>query len=80
MIQTEELDILVNKLAKLFPMGDSQLTQDIKKNIRALLDSSFQKMDLVSREEYEVQKALLARTQERLSELQERIERLESDQ
>jgi ubiquinone biosynthesis accessory factor UbiK len=80
MIQTQDLDKLVNKLAQLLPMGDSALSKDIKKNIRALLDSSFQKMDLVSREEYEVQKALLARTQERLLELQKRIEQLESEQ
>jgi len=78
MIQAQDLDNLVNKLAQLLPMGDTPMTQDIKKNIRALLDSSFQKMDLVSREEYEVQKALLARTQERLRELQKRIENLES--
>jgi len=79
MIQAQDLDNLVNKLAQLLPMGDSRMTQDIKKNIRALLDSSFQKMDLVSREEYEVQKALLARTQERLMELKKRIEQLESE-
>ena len=78
MIQAQDLDNLVNKLAQLLPMADSRMRQDIKKNIRALLDSSFQKMDLVSREEYEVQKALLARTQERLAELQKRIEQLES--
>jgi BMFP domain-containing protein YqiC len=78
MIQAQDLDNLVNKLAQLLPMGDSPMSQDIKKNIRALLDSSFQKMDLVGREEYEVQKALLARTQERLAELQKRIEQLES--
>jgi hypothetical protein len=80
MIQAQDLDNLVNKLAQLLPMADSKMSQDIKKNIRALLDSSFQKMDLVSREEYEVQKALLARTQERLAELQNRIEQLESQQ
>ena len=78
MIQAQDLDNLVNKLAQLLPMADSRMSQDIKKNIRALLDSSFQKMDLVGREEYEVQKALLARTQERLAELQKRIEQLES--
>lgn len=79
MIQAQDLDNLVNKLSQLLPMGDTPMTQDIKKNIRALLDSSIQKMDLVSREEYEVQKALLARTQERLQELQKRIETLESE-
>jgi BMFP domain-containing protein YqiC len=73
----EDLDKLTTKLSELITSEDSALKQDIKKNIRALLDSAFKDMDLVSREEYEVQVALLERTRERLNGLADRIKELE---
>ena len=51
--------------------------QDMEKNMRAILESSFQKMNLVSREEFDVQTALLAKTQQRLNELEQQIKQLE---
>jgi len=73
----EDLDKLTTKLSELITSEDSALKQDIKKNIRALLDSAFKDMDLVSRGEYEVQVALLERTRERLNGLADRIKELE---
>lgn len=52
--------------------------QDIGKNLRALLASWFDRMDLVLREDFEVQKKLLERAQARLAELEARIAELES--
>jgi BMFP domain-containing protein YqiC len=80
MAMIEELDKLTIRLAELFSSEDSVLKQDIKKNIRALLDSAFRDMDLVSREEYEVQVALLERTRDRLNGLADRIKELEEKQ
>ncbi|MEO8410930.1 MAG: accessory factor UbiK family protein [Propionivibrio sp.] len=51
---------------------------DIEKNARALLSSFFAKLDLVSREEFDVQTQVLARTREKLKALEERIARLEN--
>ena len=76
----EDLDNLTTKLSELLTSQDSALKQDIKKNIRALLDSAFKDMDLVSREEYEVQVALLERTRERLNGLAHPIRELEEKQ
>ena len=51
--------------------------QDIEKNIRALLAAWFERMDLVLREDFEVQKKVLERAQAKLAELEARIAELE---
>ena len=51
--------------------------QDIEKNLRALLSSWFERLDLVLREDFEVQKKLLERAQAKLGELEARIAELE---
>jgi hypothetical protein len=51
--------------------------QDIEKNLRALLAAWFERLDLVLREDFEVQKKLLERAQAKLSELEARITELE---
>ena len=53
---------------------------DIEKNARALLATFFTKLDLVSREEFDIQSQVLLRTREKLKALEERITRLESRQ
>jgi BMFP domain-containing protein YqiC len=52
--------------------------QDFEKNLRALLTSWFDRMDLVVREDFEVQKKLLERAQARLAELEARVAQLEA--
>lgn len=51
--------------------------KDIEKNTKAMLTGLFAKLDLVSREEFEVQKEVLARTREKLKALEARVEALE---
>ena len=51
---------------------------DIEKNARALLSSLFAKLDLVTRDEFDVQAQVLLRTREKLAALEERVARLES--
>ncbi len=51
--------------------------QDVEKNIRALLSAWFERMDLVLRDDFEVQKKLLERAQSKLAELEARIAQLE---
>jgi BMFP domain-containing protein YqiC len=50
---------------------------DIEKNARALLSTFFTKLDLVSREEFDIQSQVLRRTREKLKALEERVARLE---
>ena len=51
---------------------------DIEKNLRAMLASWFDRMDLVSREDFDVQRKLLERAQAKLAELEARLAQLES--
>ena len=50
---------------------------DVEKNARALLATFFTKLDLVSREEFDIQSQVLLRTREKLKALEERVARLE---
>ena len=51
---------------------------DVERNVRSLLLSFFDRLDLVTREDFEVQKALLEEAQKRISELEHRLSELES--
>ena len=51
---------------------------DLEKNLRAMLAASFARLDLVTREDFEVQKELLARAQSRLAALETRLTELEA--
>ncbi len=55
----------------------TRLAADAEKNLRAALQSVFERLDLVSREELEVQEAVLARTRERLERLEHLVAELE---
>ena len=52
--------------------------QDIEKNLRALLSAWFDRLDLVMREDFDVQKKLLERAHAKLAELEARIAELEA--
>jgi hypothetical protein len=77
MIDPKMLDDMAKKLANSVPAGVRELQQDLEKNFHATLQSTFNKLDLVTREEFEVQSALLARTRAKLDALQNQVEHLE---
>ena len=52
--------------------------KDLEKNLRALLGAAFAKLDLATREEFEVQAKAAARTREKLAELERRVVELEA--
>ena len=52
--------------------------KDLEKNLRALLSAAFARLDLATREEFEVQARTLARTREKLAELERRVVELEA--
>lgn len=77
----QSIDQLAQKLAEAVPQGLKSVGNDLEKNFRALLNSGISKLDLVSREEFDVQQAVLARTREILEKLEQRLQSLEaSDQ
>ncbi|GJL82078.1 MAG: hypothetical protein DHS20C01_17120 [marine bacterium B5-7] len=54
-----------------------RLSEDVKKNVRAAVRSTIEKMDLVSREELEVQRQVLQRTRHKLEAMESRVAELE---
>jgi len=64
--------------AKLSAAANKSPARDIEKNMRALLTQGFAKLDLVTREEFDIQKEVLARTREKLTALEARVAELES--
>ncbi|MGD2081985.1 MAG: accessory factor UbiK family protein [Chromatiales bacterium] len=71
------LDDLARRLAESLPQGVQMLQQDAERSLRAALEAALRRMDLVTREELEVQAGVLARTREKLEALQQRIDELE---
>lgn len=68
------LDEISKKISELFANTPAA---DLQKNLRALLQSSFARLDLVTREEFDVQRAVLARAREKITQLEARLAELE---
>ena len=64
--------------AKLSEAVANSPVKDVEKNARALLAQGFAKLDLVTREEFDVQAQLLSRTRQKLDELEVRVAALEA--
>lgn len=77
MDNTNHLDDLAKKLAGFIPPSLQSLQSDIEKNMRGGLESGLRKMNLVSREEFEIQTAVLLRTREKLEALEKIVTKLE---
>jgi BMFP domain-containing protein YqiC len=67
----EEFSTRVNEMLAQSP------AKDVEKNLRALMTGFFARLDLVTREEFDVQQAVLARTREKLAALEQRLAELE---
>ena len=59
---------------------DASPARDIEKNLRALMSSTFSRLDLVTREEFDVQQELLQRTREKLDQMEAKLAELEARQ
>lgn len=64
--------------SKLNAVAHNSPAKDLKKNMRALLAQGFAKLDLVTREEFDVQTQVLARSREQLTALEARVAKLEA--
>jgi BMFP domain-containing protein YqiC len=70
---------LAGKLAESVPEGIRALREDLETNFRSVLDNGLNRLDLVTREEFEVQEAVLARTRAKLDALEKRLAELEDN-
>ena len=73
----EKNEMIISDITKILPEDLNVLKDDIEKNLRATLNATFSKMDLVTREEFDIQASLLSRTREKLEGLQEKLSALE---
>lgn len=74
MIDLAKIDELASRLGAELPSGAKQIRDDLEARFRTILQRALAKMDLVTREEFEAQKAALARAQARLEELQQALD------
>lgn len=78
MIDLEKLDDLARRLSSLVPPSLREGREELQENFKSVLQSGLSKLDLVTREEFEVQRAVLLRTREKLDELERTVADLES--
>jgi BMFP domain-containing protein YqiC len=78
MIDPKAIDDLAKRFVETLPPGFRQFQTDMEKNFHAALQATFSKLELVTREEFEVQQAVLARTRAKLEELEKQLADLES--
>src|SRR5580692_853832 len=77
-LNSSGLDDLARRLADAVPESVRRFGRDLEGNFKAVLQAQLSKLDLVSRQEFDVQAALLARTQATLTALEARLKELEA--
>jgi len=75
----DSIESLAKKLAESVPEGLRSMRDDLETNFRGVLRSGISKLDLVTREEFEVVEAVLARTREKLERLEAKLEEIEKN-
>ncbi len=77
MFDDTKIDNFIKQVLDNLPVELTQIKQDLEKNLKVTISNSFSKMDLVTREEFDVQAALLARTRVLLEKMEQKVEQLE---
>ena len=79
MIDLRQIDDLARRLGSLVPPALREGREEMQENFKAALQAGLAKLDLVTREEFDVQRAVLARTRGQLDELRTLVDRLEAE-
>ena len=77
MIDPQKLDDLVRQLGATLPPELQSFEQEMKKQFKAVLESGLQRLDLVSREEFDIQVKVLQKTRAQLEQLQTQLQAFE---
>ena len=78
MLDPKLFDDISRRVASNLPPGLQTLQDDLQRNLRSGMESALGKLNLVTREEFEVQQAVLLRTREKLKALEARVAELEA--
>lgn len=73
MFDQKSIDDIASRLSSAIPPGLSGMKDELEKTFHAILQGALGKLDLVTREEFEVQKAVLAKTRSKLEALEKRV-------
>lgn len=74
----EKIEAILSDVSNALPEDLQFFRKDLEKNLRATLNATFSKMELVTREEFDIQTASLQRTRAQLDALQEKLSELEN--
>lgn len=77
MLDPKTLDDLARRFSENLPEGVRELQQEVERNVRSGLQSTFNRLDLVTREEFDAQTKVLARTRNQLEAMEARLSALE---
>ena len=77
MFNTKFIDDLARQISESIPTGVKGMQEDVQKNIHTLLQGALSRLDLVTREEFDAQSQVLARTREKLEQLEQLVTELE---
>jgi BMFP domain-containing protein YqiC len=77
MLDPKKIEEAVQSLANALPPGLTAMQADVEKNVRSALSGMFAKLDLVTREEFDVQSQVLQRTRAKLEVLEQKVAELE---
>lgn len=77
-MEKNSLEDLAKSLADIVPEGLRSVRNDLESNFKSILQSGLSKLELVTREDFEVQQAVLAKTREKLDALEKRLAEIDA--
>ena len=79
MLNSRIFDEISKRISKELPSDLQEIREDIEKNVRSAIEKTLKKLNLVTREEFDIQQAVLMRSREKLEELEMRIKEFEKN-
>ena len=77
MLNPSQLESVAKKIAEIIPEGFGEVPAGMQSQVKTVLASAFDKMELVTREEFDIQSGVLAKTRSKLEQLEKQVAELE---
>ena len=72
-METNRMKELIESILNILPQNTKEIKDDVKDNLKILVNDYLRKIDVVTREEFDVQKEVLLKTRKKLDELEEKL-------